>query len=262
METQKERKIALITGASSGIGLSLAKIFSREGYSLVLVSRDKKKLQEVKTEIENETMQKVHVIAKDLSLPSSVQEVFDEIQQLGINITALVNNAGWGDYGTFAESDRTKQLNMIDLNVRSLTELTYLFLPMLHSQKAGYILNISSVLGFVPGPFMSVYAASKAYVLSFSEALTEELRESNISVTVLCPGKTSTNFLKRTMDGSNEPFENTGMTADQVAQIGYTALMQGQSVIVPGFKNKIFTSLPRFLPRPLVRRIVRYMITR
>lgn len=262
MTEQSQTKIVLLTGASSGIGLSLAHIFAREGYSLILVSRDQTKLQTVKQELEKDSQQKIYSIAKDLSLPTSAQEVFDEVQKLGVTITALVNNAGWGDYGSFDESDRNKQLNMIDLNVRTLTELTHLFLPMIRAQKVGYILNVSSILGFVPGPFMSVYAATKAYVLSFSEAIREELRGSSVSVTALCPGQTATNFFKRTLEESKEAFETIGMNSDEVAHIGYTAMVNRKAVVVAGVKNKIFTFLPRLLPRQLVTRITRWIITK
>lgn len=262
MNDQELNKTVLITGASSGIGLSFAKIFAREGYSLILVSRDKTKLETVKQELEKKYQQKISIIAKDLSLPTAAKEIFDEIQKLGTQVNTLINNAGWGDYGAFTESNLEKQLNMIDLNIRTLTELTHLFLPIIHKQKVGYILNISSILGFVPGPFMSVYAATKAYVLSFSEALNEELRGSNVSVTTLCPGQTATNFFNRTMEGSAESFENIGMNSDEVAEIGYRAMLQKKSVIVPGAKNKIFTFLPRLLPRQLITRITRSIITK
>ncbi len=262
MEKYTANKTVLITGASSGIGLSFAKIFAREGYSLILVSRDENKLQTVKQELEKNCQQKISVIAKDLSLPTAPQEIFDEVQKLSVTITALVNNAGWGDYGSFEESNLTKQLNMIDLNIRALTELTHLFLPMIRAQKVGYILNVSSILGFVPGPFMSVYAATKAYVLSFSEAIREELRGSSVSVTALCPGQTATNFFKRTLEESKEPFESIGMNSDEVAHIGYTAMINRKTVVGAGVKNKIFTFLPRLLPRQLVTRITRWIITK
>lgn len=262
MEITSQGKRVLITGASSGIGLSLAKIFARVGYSLILVSRDKTKLHEVMKELQKETKEKIFVIAKDLSLPDSAQKIFDEVEKLGISINVLVNNAGWGDYGPFAESNRAKQLNMIDLNIRALTELTHVFLPNLQAQKKAYILNVASIAAFTPGPFMSVYFASKAYVLSFGEALAEELRGTNVSVTTLCPGPTATNFLKRTMEESTETFQNEpGMTADEVARVGYQGLMNGRTLVTPGLKNKILTILPRFVPRPIVRRIVRWLVT-
>lgn len=262
MDEQSQTKIALITGASSGIGLSLAKIFARENYSLILVSRDENKLQKVKHELEKVSQQKIYIIAKDLSLPTGPREVFDDVQKLDIPINVLVNNAGWGDYGAFAQSHLDKQLNMIDLNVRALTELTHLFLPMLQSQAQGYILNISSILGFVPGPFMSVYSATKAYVLSLGEALREELRGTHASVTTLAPGQTKTNFFRRTLEGSTEPIDIIGMNADDVARIGYQAMIQKKSVVVAGAKNKLFTFFPRFLPRETVAKIARSMITK
>ena len=262
MEKNTANKTVLITGASSGIGLSLAKIFTREGYSLILVSRDENKLQTVKHELEQHTDQKIYILAKDLSLPSAAREVFDEVQKLGIPIKVLVNNAGWGDYGAFAQSNLDKQLNMIDLNVRALTELTHLFLPMLQTQAHGYVLNISSILGFVPGPFMSVYAATKAYVLSLGEALREELRGTTVSLTTLAPGQTKTNFFRRTLEGSTEAIDIIGMSPDEVASIGYQAMIQKKSVVVAGAKNKLFTFFPRFLPRQLVAKIAGWMITK
>ncbi len=263
MEINSQHKTVLITGASSGIGLAFAKIFAREEYSLILVSRDAVKLDAVAKELQKETKGKIFIMAKDLSLPSSPQEIFDEVQNFGLSINVLVNNAGWGDYGVFTQSDKAKQLNMIDLNVHALTELTHIFLPNLQAQKKAYILNVASIAAFTPGPFMAVYFASKAYVVSFGEALAEELRGTTVSVTTLCPGPTMSNFFSRMMESSNEAVQDkTNMTADEVAMIGYKGMLNERVVVTPGLKNKILSTLPRFVPRPLVRKIVRWMLTK
>lgn len=178
-------KTALITGATSGLGYEFVKLFAKDGYNLVIIARNKQKMEQIKQSFQSID---VTVIAKDLSAPNAVKEVFKEVEKQGISIDVLVNNAGFGLLGNFDELDIQKQLDMIQLNVAALTELTYYVLPKMKQKNEGKILNIASTAAFQPGPLMAVYYATKAYVLSFSEALVEELSESAVTVTTLCPG--------------------------------------------------------------------------
>lgn len=177
-------KTALITGANSGLGYEFVKLFAKDGYNLVIIARNKQKMEQMKKFFQSIN---VTVIAKDLSAPNAVKEVIEEVEKQGITIDVLINNAGFGLLGNFDELDIQKQVNMIQLNVTALTELTYYFLQNMKQKNEGQILNIASTAAFQPGPLMAVYYATKAYVLSFSEALVEELSESAVTVTILCP---------------------------------------------------------------------------
>ncbi|WP_026576118.1 SDR family NAD(P)-dependent oxidoreductase [Bacillus sp. UNC438CL73TsuS30] len=248
-------RTALITGATSGLGYEFVKLFAADGYNLVLVARNQQKLEEIKhtfTHIE------VTVIAKDLSLPGAANEVFQEVEKKGIHIDALINNAGFGLMGNFDDLNLQKQSKMIQLNITALTELTYYFLPSLKQRNKGRILNVASTAAFQPGPLMAVYYASKAFVLSFSEALVEELKGSSVTVTTLCPGATKTNF------GSVASVEGTkmfsrAMSSKIVAQQGYQAMMRGKRVIITGGLNKAGALAAKFLPRSLGAKIAMYV---
>ncbi|WHY32131.1 SDR family oxidoreductase [Cytobacillus firmus] len=248
------KRTALITGATSGLGYEFVKLFAADGYNLVLVARNKEKLEEIKkTFAETE----VTIIAKDLSIQGAAKEVFEETAKLNINIDVLVNNAGFGLMGKFDELDLQKQVNMIQLNISALTELTYYFLPAMKERNNGRILNVASTAAFQPGPLMAVYYASKAYVLSFSEALAEELQEYSISITTLCPGATKTNF------GSVASVEGTkmfsrAMLPDEVAKKGYEGLKNGKRVLITGGLNKFGAISAKFLPRRLAAKIAKY----
>jgi short-subunit dehydrogenase len=230
-------------------------LFAKDGYNLVLVARNGKQLEEIKQSFKNI---EVTVIPKDLSVLGSPKEVFEEVEKQGINIDVLVNNAGFGLMGGFDELDIQKQVNMIQLNVSALTELTYYFLQKMKLRNSGRILNVASTAAFQPGPLMAVYYATKAYVLSFSEALVEELAGSSVTVTTLCPGPTKTNF------GSVANVEGTkmfsqAMASDIVAKKGYEAMMSGKRVIVTGGFNKAGTLGAKFMPRSLTAKIAKYI---
>lgn len=252
----KNGQTALITGASSGIGYEFAKIFAREGYDLVLVARNEPALQKLADELKQKYGTTVKVIAKDLSQPDASTAVVDEIA--GLNIDILVNNAGFADYGLFAESDLSKQLEMMQLNMVTLTHLTRLLLPAMLQRKSGKILNLASTAAFQPGPLMSVYYATKAYVLSFSEALANEVKSGGVTVTALCPGATESGFQQRAAMEDSKLIKGRKMpTSAQVAEAGYKALMQGKTVFVPGFSNKALTLGAKLLPRRFMPGLVR-----
>lgn len=250
-------KTALITGASSGIGFEFAYIFAKDGYNLVLVARSQDQLESLKQDLQSHFDIDVMIITKDLSKSNSAQEVFDQVEGAGINIDVLVNNAGVGDFGHFAESDISKIDTMIELNINTLTKLTRLFLPKMLQQNSGKILNIGSLGSFQPGPLMAVYYASKAYVLSFSEAISRELKGTGVSVTALCPGPTKTNFSQAANLGMSGLFVNLQVAdAKKVAEFGYKKMKKGKVIAVPGFFNKIATVGVRLLPRRIIRNFV------
>ncbi|MBD2344272.1 SDR family NAD(P)-dependent oxidoreductase [Anabaena subtropica] len=254
------KKFALITGAASGIGYELAYIFAQNNYNLVLVDRVEEKIQEIAVTFPKEFGIFVKSIVKDLSKPTSPEEIFLELQQENIKVDVLVNNAGFGTYGLFNETNLTDELEMLQVNVVCTTHLTKLFLKNMVKQGDGKILNVSSAAAFQPGPLMAVYFATKAYVLSFSEALANELNGTGVTVTVLCPGTTQSAFHERTgMADSKLVKGKRMMDAATVAHIGYDALMQGKTIVIPGLINKIFAKSIRFIPRNLVTKIVRSM---
>lgn len=251
------RKTALITGSSSGIGYELAKVHAKNGDNLVLVALDRLKLEELKKELEEIYKIEVHTIEKDLTLPDSVNEVYDELKRMKISIYYLINNAGFGDFGLFAESDWTKQEKMINLNITALAHMTRLFLPDIINQGGGKIMNVASTASFQPGPTMSVYFATKAFVLSFSEAICEEVRDKGITVTALCPGSTETGFHAVVMGDRNLLKERKKSSPADVAEFGYHSMMQGKRVAIHGFKNTIIAASARLFPRSLVVKVTR-----
>lgn len=253
---------ALITGATSGIGLELAKVFANQDYNLVLVSRNIEQLQKVAAVISKSYNVRVEIIAKDLSLPDSSREIFSELAAKNIDIDVLVNNAGFGIYGKFAESSLERQLGVIELNIKALTSLTGLFLPKMIKNKRGKILNVASTAAFQPGPLMAVYYASKSYVLNFSEALRSELKGTGIYVTALCPGPTRTNFQSLDKNFSNTRLFKSGffMTAEQVALCGFSGLMKNKAVVIPGFRNKVLAIAAQVSPRNLVTSISHWLL--
>jgi short-subunit dehydrogenase len=249
---------ALITGASSGIGLEMAKLFAKDGHSLILVARRKDRLEALAKEIKSDHSDvRVEIIAADLGVPGAGQDLFKQIRDLNIHIDYLVNNAGFGSNGDFSDLDLNKQLQMIDLNVRTLVELTHLFLPAMKAGRHGRILNVGSTAGFQPGPYMSVYYASKAFVNSFSEGLHEELKGTGVSCTVLTPGATVTEFLEVAgAEKSGLRLLTLGATSKNVAAAGYRAAKSGRAVAIPGFLNKIQIQFLRTMPRVIVRKLV------
>ena len=254
---QSRLKTALITGASSGIGLELARCFAADGYELVLVARNNEKLNLIARELEQEYSAAVTTLTFDLSLPTSPKEIFDALQQKQIEISVLVNNAGFGDYGFFHECEPETQQQIIAVNITALTQLTRLFLPAMIARKNGKILNVASTASFFPGPLMSVYYASKAYVLSFSQALSNELENSGVSCTCLCPGPTKTDFQNRAAMHQSKLMSGAMMDAKVVAQIGYDSLINNRSLVVPGRWNQLLLHTTRLLPERIKARLIR-----
>ena len=248
----------LITGASGGIGLEFAKLCAKNGNNLVLVARRKEVLEKEAAILRDTHGIEVQTISADLSTPNAAQHVWKEASTL-YDIDILINNAGVGLYGGFASTDADKEEVMIQLNMVCLTQLTKLALPAMVARNKGKILNIASVAAFMPGPLMAVYYATKAYVLSLSEALAEETRNTGVSVTALCPGPTATGFDKKANLGASALFTNKLMTAERVASEGYKGLMKGKAVVVPGLRQKIMVCLIRLSPRWLVRKVVKYV---
>lgn len=252
---------ALITGASSGIGLALAKVFAKNGHDVILVARSEDKLQALKAELSKAHGIQATVFSHDLTERSAPQALFDQVQQHGLTVDVLVNNAGYGDYGEFAEGDWSKLEGMILLNMLATTHLSRLFLPAMIQRGSGQVLNVSSTAAFQPGPMMAVYFATKAYVLSFSEAIAAETSDQGINVTVLCPGPTQSDFIStanmRQAALLNKSAEDKLPTADDVAQFGYDALQSGQVVAVHGLANKLMTFSTRLAPRSLIRKGVK-----
>jgi short-subunit dehydrogenase len=254
-------KTALITGASSGIGLELAKIHASKGGNLVVVARNKAKLEELKSDLEKQYGIQVYVIVKDLAVPNAAIDVFEETEKEGIQIDYLINNAGFGLYGKFEQTDWLEESNMIQVNITALTQFTKLYLPGMIQRKQGKILNVASTAAFVPGPTMTVYCATKPYVLSFSEALNNEVSHYGISVTALCPGATKSGFSVAAKADKSALFQNSKLaTSEEVAQFGYDAMMKGKQVVIHGILNKFLAFIVRFTPRVLVVKISRKVI--
>lgn len=238
---------ALITGASSGIGAALARQFASKDFDLIITARRESNLRDLARELPG----KIHVIACDLSTPEGPHQLARDVETLGIQVDVLVNNAGVAISGDFAQSSESDSANMIALNVAALTELTHAFLPGMIKRGSGRILNVASVAGFQPVPSMSVYAASKAFVLSFSEGLSEELRGTGVSITALCPGLTRTDMVESLNAELIPPFLMSSV--EQVAREGYEALMNKEVIRIPGIANQAAITWSRFQPRWLVR---------
>jgi len=255
------KNTALITGASNGIGLELAKIHASKGGDLVLVARNKSKLDEIKTELEKQYKVSVHIISKDLSLTNAAQEVYSETIKENIQIDYLINNAGFGDFGMFAETDWNKELQMINLNITTLTHFTKLYLKDMIKRNSGKIMNVASTAAFQSGPTMAVYFATKAYVLSFTEAVSNEVSDKGITITALCPGATETGFQAAGGMEESNLFKGKKLpTAKQVADYGYKSMMKGKTVAIHGMMNYIMSNSVRFTPRSLVVKITRKII--
>ena len=240
-------KTALITGATSGIGLEITKLFAKDSINLLLVARNEQKLIEIKQEFEQKYSIKVDFLALDLSIVENVKKINNYVDTNDLQIDFLVNNAGFGDFGKFLERGYEKYNEMITLNINALTELTYIFAKKMLVKNSGKILNVASIAGLQPVPNMAVYGATKAFVLSFSQALNYELRKTNVSVTSLLPGATQTNFFNRA-DGINSRMTDMNMSAAKVAKIGYKAMNKGKRKIISGFFNKIMGFFAKILP--------------
>jgi len=244
---------ALITGASAGIGLELAREFARHGYELALVARNRQRLEQIAAELKPVP---VIVVAKDLSLPEAPAEILREVPSTDV----LVNNAGFGAFGKFAETALAVDLGMMQVNMLALVALTKLYLPGMIAARSGRIMNVASTAAFQPGPLMAIYYATKAFVLSFSEAIANELEGTGVTVTALCPGPTATEFQQSAkMESSGLVKGKKMMDARTVAEIGYRALMAGKTLSIPGLMNKLLAQSNRVSPRRLVTKVVRAM---
>lgn len=248
---------ALITGASAGIGYELAKLFARDGNNLVLVARSGDKLAQLAADLQKAYKIRATVVVADLALASGPDAVYTATAEAGIDVDALVNNAGFGQFGFYVETDLQEELRQIQLNIASLTHLTKLYVRPMVERKRGRVLNVASTAAFQPGPLMAVYYATKAYVLSLSGALSNELRGTGVTVTCLCPGPTTTEFHKRAaMDLSNmmkAPF----MDAKSVAEIGYRGMLKGKSTVIAGRMNWLVAQSTRFAPRSWTAEVAR-----
>jgi uncharacterized protein len=255
MATQHSSAFTLITGANSGIGLELARQAAANRQNLILVARDLPRLEAAANELQRSV--RVHTIAEDLSQPGAAQRVCDQVRALGAEVDCLINDAGFGDYGSFATCDLAKQERMIAVNIMALTALTRLCLPTMLERGRGHILNVASVTGFLPGPLMSVYFASKHYVLAFSEALIEELRGSGVKVTVLCPPPVSSSFSHSAQIAQASYMATTKTTPAEVAQYGYRMMKRGKPIAVYSLFYKFLTAfLIRITPRLALRRLL------
>ncbi|WP_372370509.1 SDR family NAD(P)-dependent oxidoreductase [Candidatus Uabimicrobium sp. HlEnr_7] len=242
-------KTALITGASSGIGYEFSKILYEEGYKVILVARNKQKL-----DLLAKKLGQAQVIEKDLSSIDAAQQIFEQIDD---PIDVLINNAGFGHHGAFANAPWKKLQQMVQVNITSLTELTHLYLPQMLKRKSGKIVHVASTAAFQPGPLMAVYYATKAYVLHLSEALTRETKGTGVTITALCPGPTASKFQlvadikdPKLIEGKNLP------SSKEVALYGYQSMIKGKTVAIPGWKNRLLSSSYRFLPRKTIATII------
>lgn len=253
-------KTALITGASSGIGKEFARIHAEKGGDLIVVARSENKLYDLKRELEAAFNINVFVIQKDLIKPDASKEIYEEVKNAGLKVDYLINNAGFGGLGKFNERSLEYELAMINLNVSALTALTHYFLQDFVKKNEGKILNISSTASLMPGPLQAVYYATKAYVTSFSNAIAEEFRDTNITVTNLMPGATETQFGKISGMDKTEIFKKT-VSARSVAEDGYNGMLKGKLDIISGltFVQKILTSLLPFTPKKMILKQVRKM---
>ena len=252
-------KTALITGASGGIGYELALLLARDGFDCILVARSRDKLDELAARLESEFRVKTLVVARDLSKPTAVDEIYEEVSAASMSIDLLVNNAGFPVYGRFVDTDWQAELDMLQVNVVALTALTKLFVRGMVERRNGRILNLASTAAFVPGPLMAVYYASKAYVLSFSQALANELQGTGVTVTALAPGPTRTGFQKRGVMEDSRLVRGQIADAKSVAAAGYRGMMRGKTIVIPGFSNKLIPWVARVSPRGTVTRVVRRM---
>ncbi len=253
-------KTALITGASAGIGLEFAKIFAKEKYDLVITARNETKLNELANEIKNNHNVNVKVIAKDLSKQNAGEEIFDILKNESIVTDVLINNAGFGVFDNYWNVELQDEKNMLQVNIMALAELTNLFAKDMVNRGGGKILNVASTAAFQPGPTMAGYYASKAFVLSYSQAVDFELRKKGVQVSTLCPGPTITEFqIRANMEDLNLFKKGFTMSAEEVAQIGYNGLMKGKPVIIAGAMNKISAMSSKISPSKVSMKIVNWL---
>jgi uncharacterized protein len=240
VNSENRNKYALITGATSGIGYEITRLFAKDSYNLILVARDSERLQGIADELKTEFGIEVTPMAKDLFLPLSATEIYEEVQEMGITVDVLVNDAGQGEWGAFTDTDLERDLDIIQLNIASLVALTKYFLKDMVARNEGKILQVGSEAGTTPGPLFAVYSATKAFVLSFSAALANELKDTNITITALLPGATDTDFFHKAKQEDTVVYKETNLAPpEEVAEDGYKALMKGESKIISGAKTKM-----------------------
>ncbi|WP_276495898.1 SDR family NAD(P)-dependent oxidoreductase [Pontibacter litorisediminis] len=264
MKTEKDKnrgKTVLITGASNGFGMEFAKLFAQDGYNLVLVARSTERMRKLGYYLQDQhQLEHVCIITADLTRPEAPQEVYNEVQSAGLKVDILINNAGAGVHGMFYETDLEREKAIIQLNITTPVELTKLFLQDMKRRNEGKILNLASIVSFMPSPLMAIYGASKAFMLSFSEALTNELKDTNITVTALCPGASNTMFFRRA-GAAHTRAANSGLSEpEEVARDGYEALMKGESRIISGLKNKLQATSANLMPDMALAATMRYQM--
>lgn len=254
------KKVALITGASSGIGKELAYIHAEKGGDLILVARNKKKLEEIKADLEKKHAVSVMIVAGDLSVSDFPQKIYNEVKNAGMEVEYLINNAGFGGLGKFHEREWEQDLSMINLNIVALTALTRFFLPDFVKRNSGKVLNVSSTASFMPGPLQAVYYATKAYVTFFSNAIAEELHDTNITVTALLPGATETEFGRVSGMDKTSMFQKTA-SARKVAEDGYNGMLAGKLDVISGVSaaQRVMISMVPFTPKKIVLKQIRQM---
>ena len=250
-------KVTLITGATSGIGFELSKIFAKEPNDLLLVARNEDRLLKTKCFIEKNFKVKVYIIKADLKEEEDIEYLIKFVKKNNLEVHNLINNAGFGSIGYFHEIDKNWDLDMVKVNISALTILSKAFIPNMIKRGQGGVLNVASTAGFQGGPFMAVYYATKAYVLSLSEALSEELKGTGVTVTALCPGAVETEFQKIAKVKKSKLAKKNIMKAKVVAEIGYNGFKKGKAIVVPGVKNKILIQILRILPRTLVGKVIK-----
>jgi short-subunit dehydrogenase len=248
---------ALVTGASGGIGEELARLFAADGHDLVLVARSRDKLARLAAELGEKHKVAARVLAADLARPEAPREIFEELSGAGLSVDALVNNAGFGSYGLFAETELKSELELLQVNVVALTHLSKLFLPSMLARRRGFVMNVASTAAFQPGPLMAVYYASKAYVLSLSEALANECEGTGVIVSALCPGPTETGFVAAAGMEQSKLFDRGAMTAREVAEAGYRGMLAGKTLVIPGLRNALVARAVGMMPRKTVTKVVR-----
>jgi len=246
---------ALITGASIGIGMELARLCADDGHVVILVARDVERLNAVAAECKQRGAPEAHVIPTDLAIPNAAVSLMDELVRRKIDVDILINNAGFGVHGCFWQADAQLNLNLLQVNITALTQLTRLLLPAMIERKRGRIMNVASVAGWIPGPLMATYFASKAYVISFSLALSDECRGTGVTATTVCPGATATEFFKRARIGTAPLATGPMMSAESVARIGYRAMLRGRPMVVTGWGNKFVAQATRLIPKMLAARV-------
>lgn len=253
------RSCVLITGATAGIGYELAKLYANDGRNLILIARDEEKLEKVKEKLSAIYNINVYSIALDLSSDNFCEKVLDFVDKKNLSVDILINNAGVGSFGYLNEIEMEKELKLIDVNIRALTELTKAFLPNMIEHGYGGIMNVASTAAFCAGPKMAIYYASKAYVLNFTEAIYEELKGKGIKVSCLCPGPVATSFQDKAGIKKKQYAKKSLMTSKSVAEVAYKSFNNGKLIIIPGFKNKLIVAVNKFIPRSLSRKIILMM---